>query len=428
MRVSTGAIRPREDGRRLLRARRPTDRATIDVPGPRRLYLHVGLQKTGTSYLQAALLEQPRQPGGAGPRPGPADQARVLRADGGGARPLRRSAATRPRTAPSIDRFTAQLDAAPRARARSSARSRWRRPARPGRAAARRLRRPGGARGRHRPDLARAAAVLLAGGAQGRRHGAPSGLPAAAAATARPAAEAHTPWMHLDPPAVLARWARPCPADRIHVVTVPPSGQPDRRCCWSGSPGVLDVDPGAARAGGRPEQLEPRAGAGGGAAPGERRAPRGGAPALRLQRRGEAVLQRPGARARRSRRILVPAAFRPWCEEVAERQAAALEQGRLRRRGHARGPALRGPVVRRERHRATEREVAAASVAALAAMLADAGQRPPSGGTARPPWSRTGCATGCAAGVSGATAGVRPRPWHRGVCHRRRPVEAGSCG
>lgn len=32
------------------------------------------------------------------------------------------------------------------------------------------------------------------------------------------------PWIHLDPPAVLARWARHVPPERIHVVTVPPRG------------------------------------------------------------------------------------------------------------------------------------------------------------------------------------------------------------
>ena len=49
--------------------------------------------------------------------------------------------------------------------------------------------------------------------------------------------------LHLDPPAVLARWAEHVPAERIHVVTVPPQGSSPtlllERYCR-----VLGVDPG----------------------------------------------------------------------------------------------------------------------------------------------------------------------------------------
>lgn len=50
------------------------------------------------------------------------------------------------------------------------------------------------------------------------------------------------PWIHLDPAAVLSRWAKVVPPERIHVVTVPPSGSSPslllERFCR-----VLEIDP-----------------------------------------------------------------------------------------------------------------------------------------------------------------------------------------
>ena len=103
------------------------------------------------------------------------------------------------------------------------------------------------------------------------------------------------PWIHLDPPMVLRRWADTLSPERVHVVTVPPAGSPTdppARAVRQGARGR----PGPLRTGGRAEQLEPRPGPGGGAAAGERRAARGGAPPVRLQGRGEAVVRLPGAR------------------------------------------------------------------------------------------------------------------------------------
>jgi hypothetical protein len=51
-------------------------------------------------------------------------------------------------------------------------------------------------------------------------------------------------WPVHDAPAVLARWARAVPAERIHVVTVPPPGS-DPRLLWQRFASVISVDPDA---------------------------------------------------------------------------------------------------------------------------------------------------------------------------------------
>jgi hypothetical protein len=49
-------------------------------------------------------------------------------------------------------------------------------------------------------------------------------------------------WGLHNSPAVLARWSRGLPADRVHVVTVPPSGS-DPLLLWQRFAGVIGVDP-----------------------------------------------------------------------------------------------------------------------------------------------------------------------------------------
>lgn len=49
-------------------------------------------------------------------------------------------------------------------------------------------------------------------------------------------------WNGQDPVRILDRWARPLPAERVHLVTVPPPGS-DRRLLWNRFAEVLGVDP-----------------------------------------------------------------------------------------------------------------------------------------------------------------------------------------
>ncbi|HET6876946.1 MAG TPA: hypothetical protein VFH38_05410 [Jatrophihabitans sp.] len=49
-------------------------------------------------------------------------------------------------------------------------------------------------------------------------------------------------WHLQDTPAILARWAEHVPADRIHVVTLPPNGS-DPSVLWTRFAGVLGLDP-----------------------------------------------------------------------------------------------------------------------------------------------------------------------------------------
>jgi hypothetical protein len=51
-------------------------------------------------------------------------------------------------------------------------------------------------------------------------------------------------WAALDPAIALPRWADPLPADRIHIVTVPPRGQ-DAGQLWKRMAAVLEIDPDA---------------------------------------------------------------------------------------------------------------------------------------------------------------------------------------
>ncbi|WP_181407442.1 hypothetical protein [Nocardioides sambongensis] len=131
------------------------------------------------------------------------------------------------------------------------------------------------------------------------------------------------PWIHLDPPAVLARWARHLPPERIHVVTVPPRGSSPtlllERFC-----GVLDLDPSTVR----PEEDPANTSIG-----------RVQAEVLRRVNlelpddvRRRQVYGNVGKRwfaaqvlsAQDGAAIRLPQALRPWAEEVADAQISAL--------------------------------------------------------------------------------------------------------
>ena len=177
------------------------------------------------------------------------------------------------------------------------------------------------------------------------------------------------PWIQLDPPAVLARWAAELPPGRIHVVTVPPSGSPPslllERFCR-----VVDVDPAGL--------VHPET-------PSNTSLGRIQAEVLRRVNRElpEDLLRRQvyGGIGKRffagevlgdqtSHKILVPSRLRPWCEEVSSRQVAALEAADYHVEGTLADLRCPEAAFSDNAERAREREVASAAATALARMLA----------------------------------------------------------
>lgn len=192
------------------------------------------------------------------------------------------------------------------------------------------------------------------------------------------------PWIQLDPPTVLARWASELPEGRVHVVTVPPSGGPPslllERFCR-----VLDVDPAGWA------QVE---------TPGNTSLGRVQAEVLRRVNRQlpDEVLRRQvyGGVGKRffagevlseqaSRKILVPKQLRPWCEAVSSRQVAALQAAGYHVEGTLGDLHCPDSAFTDEADEPREREVASAAVAALARILTmrAAGRQP--GGRQSPP-------------------------------------------
>ena len=82
-----------------------------------------------------------------------------------------------------------------------------------------------------------------------------------------------------------------------------------------------------------------------------------------------------GVLARQDRtRILVPEEFRPWCEEVTERQVAQLRAGGYDISGTLDDLACLDQHFAAEPQRTPQRDVAAASVSALATLLTERGR------------------------------------------------------
>lgn len=133
------------------------------------------------------------------------------------------------------------------------------------------------------------------------------------------------PWTHLDIPAVLARWSEHVGPERIHVVTVPPSGSPptallERYCS------VLGVDPDRMV----PETSRVNTSLGRVQAELLRRVnselpadlrPRQIYGAIGKRYLAAQVLARQEASS-----IKVPAEYRAWCDEVAERQIKTIDE------------------------------------------------------------------------------------------------------
>ncbi len=193
-----------------------------DSGTPRRVFLHLGLQKTGTSYLQGVLQENRTTLAGQGLDLLPASRREafelmlVVRER---FNPQRDPA----RAADALDRFAAELAAAPGDRALVSQESLA--AARPPQV--RRLLDACGDREAHVVltvrDLAR---QLPSSWQQELKSGKTESWSDYLARLRDYQGRGLTrhPWIQLDPPTVLGRWAQHVPPERIHVVTVPPRG------------------------------------------------------------------------------------------------------------------------------------------------------------------------------------------------------------
>lgn len=290
-------------------------------PQRRRLFIHVGLQKTGTSYLQAVLLENAATLATQGLDLVPASKRESFELM------LQVRERYQPGRDPdsvgeALDRFTAALAEAPGDSAVVSQESLA--AARPDQL--RRLLDACGDREVH---------VVVTARDLGR--GLPSSWQQELKSGRTPTYEewldrlqdlqeggrARHPWIHLDPVAVLDRWRALLPAHRLHLVTVPPSGSSPtlllERFCR-----VLGVDPAglgtrdrAANTSLGREQAEllRRVNAG---LPDDVR---------RRQVYGDVGKRYLASRvlgSQQGRRIVVPEERRAWVERVAEEQVTAL--------------------------------------------------------------------------------------------------------
>lgn len=178
-------------------------------------------------------------------------------------------------------------------------------------------------------------------------------------------------WRQVDLVAVLTRWARHIPPERIHVVTVPPAGAPHdellSRFCR-----VLGVDPtrldaevaGRANRGLRLEQAEVL-----------RRVNEHVPDELKRRdaygnvgKRWLAVRILGGAE---GRRILLPASEADWCEAVARRQVEHLRSGGYDVVGDADDLLPRPESFAPDEQLVTDEQVAAAATAALTAIVTE---------------------------------------------------------
>ena len=338
------------------------------MPDARRLYLHVGLQKTGTSYLQAALLRGAEGLAGAGldlvpPTKRESFELMVVTRDRYAAR--RDDASDRN----ILDRFTRQLTEAPGASAVYSQESL----AAAGPDQIERLLAACGDREVHVVvtvrDLARGLPSawqeeLKAGSTV------PFGRHLRRLRRQEREGSGRNPWIHLDAPAVLARWSEQLAPDRMHVVTVPPSGSAPTLLLERFAR-VLGVDPGLLRPEDRPANTSL------------------GLVQAEILRRVNAELPEEVHRryvysdvvkrgfasgvlqGQQGERILVPARYRDWCEEVTARQVAALRDYDVA--GSLDDLTCLDRSFAEERQRAGQRDVAAASVSSLAALLTERG-------------------------------------------------------
>jgi hypothetical protein len=206
-------------------------------------------------------------------------------------------------------------------------------------------------------------------------------------------------WIHLDPPTVLTRWSQALSPERIHVVTVPPPGNSPtallERFCR-----VLEVDPARIA----PEERALNTSLGRAQAEVLRRVNSQLPEAMhRREVYGDVVKRFFAARvlgAQEPHRILVPTRFRDWCEQVADRQIAALSAAGYQVEGSLDDLRCLDAAFSDHERPPREREVAAAAVSALADILSlrGSGARRPDGDPPSPgitarllglaPWSK----------------------------------------
>jgi hypothetical protein len=176
------------------------------------------------------------------------------------------------------------------------------------------------------------------------------------------------PWIHLDPPAVLARWAEYVPAERIHVVTVPPSGSAPtlllERFCT-----VLGVDAGSLV----PEETPSNTSLGRVQAELLRRVNEQLPDELRRRQVygdvGKRFFSSQVLATQQGRRIRVPGELREWCRAVAGEQIRDLAAAGYRVEGTLEDLRCPEAAFADDEAEPAEREVAAVAVAALVRIL-----------------------------------------------------------
>lgn len=341
------------------------------MPTRRRLYVHIGMQKTGTSYLQGAMLRN---------RAVLADQGLDL------VPPTKRETfelmllvrdryrpALDPASVPeSLEKFSAALRRSPGTRALVSQESL----AVAGPHQIRRLLDACGDREVHVIVTVRDLARQLPSSWQQliKSGGTATYMRFVRQARAREQEGSDVgPWTHLNVLAVLARWSEAVGPERIHVVTVPPAGSPptallERYCS------VLGVDPDRMA----PEETRGNVSLGRVQAELLRRVNS----ELPAEMRPRQVYGAVGKRffatqilaAQTPSSIRVPAEFRAWCDEVADRQIKTIDSA---------GYLVTGPLADLrcpdaafcdEDDPATHREVASAAVSALVRILSLRGE------------------------------------------------------
>lgn len=336
------------------------------MPQPRRLFVHIGLQKTGTTFLQAMMLDNAEELARQGldlvpPTKRDAFELMLL------VRQRYQAERDSPRTRLAFDRFSDQLRSAPGPRALLSQESLA--AARPGQVG--RFLDACADREVHVVLTVRDLARQVPSAWQqdlkaGRTVGYPQFL-GRVQAMERRGAGGH-PWIHLDPPAVLRRWAEVVPADHVHVVTVPPPGSPpalllDRFCR------VLEVDAGRLRR----DSTARNTSLGRVQAEVLRRV-NAELPDEVLRRQvygdvGKRFLASTVLSRQKGDRIRLPAELRGWCEEATARQVAELRAGGYLLEGSYDDLACRDSAFAEEVPPPRQREVAASAVTALARVL-----------------------------------------------------------
>jgi hypothetical protein len=342
------------------------------MPQSRQLFVHVGLQKTGTSYLQAAMLNSREALAAHGldlvpPTKRESFELMLVVRDRYGSRrdPESDEAVLR--------RFSEQLDRAPGPRAVLSQESL---------AAARprqieRLLAACGDREVHVVATVRDLARQLPSSWQEQvKAGGTSPYPRylEELQELERTGSGRNPWIHLDPPRVLGRWAQALSASRVHVVTVPPSGS-STTLLLSRFARVLGVDP---------EHLEPED------RPSNSSLGHVQAEVLRRVNAelgdgirgshvyGDVVKRSFGRRVLApqagARKIRVPADLRPWCDAVTERQVAELAAAGYHVEGSLEDLRCGDTAFADDVAEPSEDEVARSSVSALAAILTARGE------------------------------------------------------